>query len=228
MPLASLRSVRSVARPGAPGQLPGQPVVRQADRGDPGGVLRLVPGQPAQLGHGEAGHRHDADRVGPGLPAGLAAAELRRSGRRRRRRDRVSFHSSAGRTTSPSSSRHDHAVLLAGDRDGRDVVQTAGLRRSPACSAAHQASGCTSVPSGCGARPCRTSAPVSASRMTTLQDWVEESTPATSVMAAPRAQRAPRRCSTASWCSRRSRSPARPAASTSKSSNALRSASRSA
>src|SRR3954471_1159519 len=50
------------------------------------------------------------------------------------------------------------------------------------CRADHQASGWTSVPSGWLARPCRTSFPVSASRMTTLQDCVEESIPATSVM----------------------------------------------
>ena len=46
-------------------------------------------------------------------------------------------------------------------------------------SASHQASGWTCVPSGWAARPVRTSAPVSASRTTTLQDWVDESTPAT-------------------------------------------------
>ena len=39
--------------------------------------------------------------------------------------------------------------------------------------------GSTSVPSGCRAKPRRTRRPVSASRTTTLQDWVEESTPAT-------------------------------------------------
>ncbi|GAA4267267.1 hypothetical protein GCM10022256_28790 [Frondihabitans peucedani] len=35
------------------------------------------------------------------------------------------------------------------------------------------------------AEPCRTSAPVSASRITTLQLWVDESMPATSVIAVP-------------------------------------------
>ena len=40
-------------------------------------------------------------------------------------------------------------------------------------------SGSTSVPSGWGADPLRTSSPVSASQTTTLQDWVEESIPAT-------------------------------------------------
>ena len=50
------------------------------------------------------------------------------------------------------------------------------------CSALHQAWGSTSVQSGCGARPERTNAPESASRTTTLHDWVDESTPATRVM----------------------------------------------
>ena len=74
-------------------------------------------------------------------------------------------------------------MLLAGDRDGGHVVEAAGLRRSPACRASHQASrvdlGAVRV---AAPRPERTSAPVSASRMTTLQDWVDESTPATSVI----------------------------------------------
>src|SRR4051812_15882690 len=46
--------------------------------------------------------------------------------------------------------------------------------------ASHHAAGSTSVPSGCGARPVRTISPVSASHTTTLVDWVDESTPATS------------------------------------------------
>ena len=48
-----------------------------------------------------------------------------------------------------------------------------------AVKAASHASGGTSVPGGCGARPLRTSSPLSASRTTTLQAWVEVSTPAT-------------------------------------------------
>src|SRR5699024_7442164 len=48
--------------------------------------------------------------------------------------------------------------------------------------ASHQALGSTDVPSGCDALPSRCRAPVSASRITTLQDCVEESIPATSVI----------------------------------------------
>ena len=45
--------------------------------------------------------------------------------------ERVSFHSSAGRTTAPSAVQRDHAVLLPGDGHRRHVVeQTAGT--SPA------------------------------------------------------------------------------------------------
>src|SRR5665647_99811 len=67
------------------------------------------------------------------------------------------------------------------------MLSTATSSRPPAlpmacCSACHQNSGATSVPSGRLVRQGRASHPVSASRMTTLQDWVDESTPATSVI----------------------------------------------
>ena len=55
---------------------------------------------------------------------------------------------------------------------------------SAACSASHQPAGSTSVPGGCGARPDRTCSPVAASRMTTVHDCVDESIPATRLMAA--------------------------------------------
>ena len=55
-------------------------------------------------------------------------------------------------------------------------------RPSPACcSAAHQSAGSASVPGGCGALPRPTTVPSSASQSTTLVDWVDESTPATSM-----------------------------------------------
>src|SRR3954452_9883568 len=97
--------------------------------------------------------------------------------------ERVSFHSSAGRTTSPSSSRQTIPCCCP------PTATAATSARPPASSiavrnAVAQAAGSTSVPSGCGARPSRTRAPLSASRTTTLHDWVEESTPATRVMSA--------------------------------------------
>ena len=117
------------------------------------GVVGLVLGQPAQLGDRERRDRHRPDGLGPrGCPASPPPSSSIRSSAARA--ERVSFHSSAGRTTSPSSSRQHHAVLLPADGDGRDVVEAAGRRRPPAASACHQASGSTSVPSGCGARPC--------------------------------------------------------------------------
>ena len=64
-------------------------------------------------------------------------------------RERVSFHSSAGRITAPSVVQADHAVLLAADRDGADVIQAAAASAIAFCSAVHQWSGWTSVPSGC-------------------------------------------------------------------------------
>ena len=49
------------------------------------------------------------------------------------------------------------------------------------CSASHHTLGSTWVRSGWDARPARTSSPVSASRIVTLTDWVDESTPATNL-----------------------------------------------
>ena len=94
--------------------------------------------------------------------------------------ERVSFHSSAGRTTLAVGVQAHHAVLLPGHRHRGDVAQPAGLRRArpPARAATRPES--PRCRRGCGAWPERTSAPVSASRITTLHDWVEESTPATS------------------------------------------------
>ena len=63
--------------------------------------------------------------------------------------------------------------------------QVHAVRERPAAvaasrSACSQACGSTSVPGGCDACPRRTSNPSSASRTTTVQDWVDESMPATS------------------------------------------------
>jgi hypothetical protein len=90
-------------------------------------------------------------------------------------------------------------MLLGADRDGSDVVNSASALDGRA-------------KGGCDADPERMIAPVSASHTTTLQDCVDESTPATSVTrwlgtrpVSPcciafqtAGQRAPRRCSIAS------------------------------
>ena len=84
----------------APGQPPGQPVVRQHHPRRPGRGIRLVLGQPAQLGHGERRGRDAAGLAGPLLPGRPA----RRSAPGPAARTRTSFHSRAGLITCPASS----------------------------------------------------------------------------------------------------------------------------
>ena len=103
------------------------------------------------------------DQVGGGVGgAGVVPQQRRRGPPRRRRRGRPCRAAGPPTATAATSSSPPASA-------------------SAACSAVHHASGSTSVPSGCAPRPCRTNSPVSASRTTTLHDWVEESTPATSV-----------------------------------------------
>ena len=73
--------------------------------------------------------------------------------------ERVSFHSSAGRTTSPSASRHTMPCCWPATAIASTSSRPPASRHA-ACSASHQAAGSTSVPGGCGARPDRTSSPV--------------------------------------------------------------------
>lgn len=109
------------------GEPPGQPVVRQADRGGAVGVRRLGVSQPAQLGRGEGGDRHRADGVGPRPPPGrlVAVAELEHQVVRGPGRadvvpqQRVADHLAV-------VVQADHAVLLAADRHRGDVVEPAG------------------------------------------------------------------------------------------------------
>ena len=72
-------------------------------------------------------------------------------------------------------------MLLAANREGRDIVKPAGLLGG-LVKASHQNSGLTEVPSGCLACPNRTCSPVAASVMRTFVDWVDVSTPATSTL----------------------------------------------
>ena len=93
---------------------------------------------------------------------------------------RVSFHSRAGRTTLPASSRSTMPCCWPA------TAMDSTPSRSPceACSnACHQTCGSISVPSGCAADADRWTSPVSASQTTTFVDWVEQSTPATIGMA---------------------------------------------
>ena len=125
----------------------------------------------------------------------------------------MSFHKSAGRMTFASSSRQTMPCCCAAI-EIEAIPSRPPASASADCRAFHQLSGSTSVESGCWAHPLRTRSPVAASRTTTLHDCVDESTPATRVMAGrgSRAgqlrvtrkcrygigQRAPRTCSTAS------------------------------
>ncbi len=99
--------------------------------------------------------------------------------------DSVSFHSFAGRSGVPAASVTTSPCCCA-------ATETAATSSSwPACSRAavsapHHARGSCSETGGevggCGARPEPTSSPVSASRIWTLVDWVEESMPRTSTV----------------------------------------------
>ncbi len=98
----------------------GQPVVGQHDPGDPRRVVGLVRGEPAQLGHGEAGDRHEVDLVDPRTDApelgGEVGSGLRAAGvvpQQRLAHDLVALVEG------------DHAVLLPADGDGRDTVESA-------------------------------------------------------------------------------------------------------
>ncbi len=109
-----------VARAGQP---PGEPVVGQAHCRRPLGRGGLVLGEPAELRHGERGDRHRADGVRPPLGAARQFGDevVRRAG---------------GPGVVPQQGRPyhlarlvqaHHAVLLGGDGDRRGVVQPAGV-----------------------------------------------------------------------------------------------------
>ena len=140
---------------------------------------------------------HAADGLGP-----LLARPARPRGRRPPAPSGCRSTAAPGRTTSPVGVQAHHPVLLPGHRDARPHRTARRPASIAACRASHQAAGSTSVPGGCGARPCRTSAPVSASRITTVHDCVDESTPGRPASDSRRSAAPPIRCSTASWSSR--------------------------
>ena len=163
--------------------------------------VRLVLGQPAQLGDGERGDRAPARPRRPTPPAGSPppSSSIRSVAAPA---DRVSFHSSAGRTTSPSVVEADHAVLLPADGDAPRRRPARRPASSACCERSHHAAGSTSVPSGCGARPSRTR------RAGRRRPGPRPCRPGSTSRPRRRAssrrhgQRAPSRCSTASWSSR--------------------------
>ena len=158
--------------------------------------IRLMLSQPPQLGHRERGDRHAPDRIRP------AAAPSR--DRRPKLGDQISggtgrpgvVPQQRGPTTSPASSRHTIPCCCP-------ATEIAAMSASPPASSTAHPKGLPPVrridlrAAGCGACPSRTSSPLPASRITTLHDWVDESTPATEL-----GHRARSRCSIASWFSR--------------------------
>jgi hypothetical protein len=143
------------------------------------GVSGSVRRSHAELGDREAGDRHAAARLAH------AAAPSQRPAQRRR--GRLGVVPELGRPQHLAGVvEHDQAVLLAGDGDG------VGTRFGPNTPAWAHASSNADHHSGvllaarrrrradAAARPEPTSAPVSASRTSTLQAEVDESTPATS------------------------------------------------
>ncbi len=94
----------------------------QADRGGARRVVRLVVGQPAQLGHRERRDRHRTDRVGPRGSAVTVAAQLGDQVVRRTAGPGV-VPQQRGAYDVPLIVQADHAVLLSADGDRGDVVQ---------------------------------------------------------------------------------------------------------
>ena len=91
--------------------------------------------------------------------------------------DLVSFHNKAFRITFPSESRATIPCCWP-------PIEMASILYLPTSSRALSRARChscgsTSVPSGCGREVDAINSPESASRNTTLTDWVDESTPAT-------------------------------------------------
>ncbi len=103
-----------------PEEPPGQPVVRQRDRGDARRGLGLGVAQPAQLGGREGGDGHRARPSRPLLGPELGGQVASRPGAAGVVPEQGVAHDRA------VGVEHDHPVLLPGDRDRGDVVEAAG------------------------------------------------------------------------------------------------------
>ena len=117
-----VRAVRALVRGAEAAQPPRQPVVGECDRCHAGRVLRLRVAEPAQLRAGERGHRDQSRAGDPRLPAEFLDHLRGRVGAA----DVVPEEGVAD--DAALGVERDHAVLLAGDRDGGDVVEPAGVR----------------------------------------------------------------------------------------------------
>ena len=159
------------------GQPVRQPVVRQADAREARPRVGLGAVQPRQLRDRERGDRHRAARVGPRRRAPELLDQPARVGCR--------FG------VVPELGGPDDLVARRRGRPGRAVVRrrtprrrrtipprsTLGAARPTTPSGSCSLRG--GVVGGCGALPRPSTSPVSASRSSTLVDWVDESTPST-------------------------------------------------
>ena len=197
MPDASPRSVTK-----SPVSRPGQPVVREAHAREPRPRVGLAAMQPRQLRDRERGDAAPSRTRRPTL-------RRRRAGRpTSRRRAPTRCRSTAWRAARPVRRRRARPSRAVGRRPRSPPLRAPARPLRPRLRAARpttRSGSCSlrgGVVAGCGARPCATSAPVSASRTSTFVDCVDESTPRTSGMPAPRAQRVPSSSSVTSWSSR--------------------------
>ena len=169
------------------GQPPGEPVVREHDRSTRSNSSGSVRCNHDELRDRERGHRHRAARGRPRRPrrrrAGRAASRRRAPTRCRSTTSRTQRRRRPRRVTT-------RPCCCAGDRrrprHRRDRRPRPAPRRAPS----HQprvllATAAGSSP-GAAPGPTATSAPVSASRTSTLVDCVDESTPTTTASASER------------------------------------------
>ncbi len=207
----------------AAGQPPAEPVVRQAHRGGPYGVCRLVLGEPAQFGDGEGGDRYHVDRLGPFGRAQLGDEVGRGPGRP---------------GVVPEQGRPDHLarlvqahhpVLLRADRKGRHIAEPTGpgqrrVQCPPPLPRIHLGTVRVGRATGAHERPGRR---VPDDDLARLGRRVHPGDQRRTGRRSGVGHRAPSRCSIANCVRWTAPSPRWAAASTSKSSNAERSASRS-
>ena len=162
-------------------------VVRQHHPVDGGEGGRLVLREPCQLGDGEAGDRHQTAASRP-----LRVAEPRTQRRRLGCRGGVvpQLGGAQGSTLWSTTTR---PCCWPATEMATTLARWSPTWWNASASAAHQACGSCSETGGdvggCEPRPVATSLPVSSSRSSTLVDWVNESTPATSGTAVNRTSR---------------------------------------
>ena len=169
--VAAVGDEPDAGRGAGPEDLRRQPVVRQHHVLRPLGEVGLVLGEPAQLRHGDAGQRHGAHGVGPGL------RDRRAPGPARPRRRPSGCRSTATLFERPRGPRRERPSRAAGRRRRWRARRRAARPTSPPRTRPTRRPGRPRCRPGATARPSRTISPVPASQTTTLVDWVDESTP---------------------------------------------------